>query len=52
MFAILAVPLLIFTFGIVEPDQYNHAYESHQEEVTYIQSDKGNEYKDDYSEYE
>ena len=52
MFAILAIPLLIFTFGIVGPDQYNYAYESQQEEVRVYNSEETIQYKDDYSEYE
>ena len=52
MFAILAIPLLIFTFGIVGPDKNDYTYQSQKEEIRVYQDDNENLYKDDYSRYE
>jgi len=49
MFAILAIPLLIFTFAIVDPEKHQNSYEPQGQSY---QSDKDDLYSDDYSQYE
>ncbi len=52
MFAILAIPLLIFTFAIVDPQNHENSYQSQYQEGRSYQNDNGDLYNDDYSQYE